>query len=164
MNELWATAPERGLGPNSPVMPLNESRQFDYDCVGKGCYRGRLPGFDRLNDRMPGKMRLTDVDGMLELGGRFFFLEWKAYGGDLPDGQRIAFKKLSQYPGVDVVIARERDTLSFEVLWFRGGTSCTGTPAASVLGKGWEVWSNERFYDWFDQWVAIAMEARRNGE
>lgn len=116
------------------IPPLTASQQMDYDCTRRGCYRSKLPSWDRINDALPPKIRLTDIDGMVEVGGRFVFVEHKwAHGrtndGDVPEGQRRALCALSRLPGVLVVILMSPtpdDALVVDVFarFYMGGKPC----------------------------------------
>jgi hypothetical protein len=39
---------------------------------------------------------MSDLDGIVELGGHFLLVEWKKPGVAIPDGQRIMFEKMTQ--------------------------------------------------------------------
>lgn len=45
---------------------------------------------------LPGKMRMTDIDGVCERGGRFFWVEKKNDPAGLTEGQRIMLEALLQ--------------------------------------------------------------------
>lgn len=49
------------------------------------------------------RIKPTDIDGMVERNGNFLFLETKAPGAALPQGQEIALKQLVRSDG-DVVM------------------------------------------------------------
>lgn len=38
---------------------------------------------------------MSDVDGIVEIGGRFLLLEWKTEGGSVETGQRIMFERMT---------------------------------------------------------------------
>ena len=69
-----------------------------------GCYR-RLgqPDLTVLDECFPGRIAMTDVDGLVEINGRFLFIEWKR-GGDVPAGQRIMFEKLTRHPEFTILV------------------------------------------------------------
>jgi hypothetical protein len=52
--------------------------------------------WDFLNDCWSGRIRPTDIDGVVERNGYFLFLEGKPANGFLTEGQRITFKALTQ--------------------------------------------------------------------
>ena len=77
-----------------------------WDCRPErdGCYR-RLgqPDLTLLDECFPGRIAMTDVDGLVEIGGRFLFIEWKRRG-DVPAGQRIMFERLTKHPEFTVLV------------------------------------------------------------
>ena len=69
-----------------------------------GCYR-RLgqPDLTVLDECFPGRIAMTDVDGLVEINGQFLFIEWKR-GGDVPVGQRIMFERLTRHPEFTILV------------------------------------------------------------
>ena len=71
-------------------------RKMRWNCKTDGCFndahRLRLGEFDEC---FPGKIGFTDVDGIVEVNGRFLWMEWKRNGTALPTGQRIMFERLT---------------------------------------------------------------------
>ena len=69
-----------------------------------GCYR-RLgqPDLTVLDECFPGRIAMTDVDGLVEINGQFLFLEWKRRG-DVPAGQRIMFERLTKHPEFTILV------------------------------------------------------------
>ena len=69
-----------------------------------GCYR-RLgqPDLTVLDECFPGRIGMTDVDGLVEINGRFLFIEWKRRG-DVPAGQRIMFERLTRHPEFTILV------------------------------------------------------------
>ena len=69
-----------------------------------GCYR-RIgqPDLTLLDECFPGRIAMTDVDGLVEIGGRFLLIEWKRRG-DVPAGQRIMFERLTKHPEFTVLV------------------------------------------------------------
>ena len=69
-----------------------------------GCYR-RLgqPDLTVLDECFPGRIAMTDVDGLVEINGRFLFIEWKRRG-DVPAGQKIMFERLTKHPEFTVLV------------------------------------------------------------
>ena len=69
-----------------------------------GCYRRRgQPDLTLLDECFPGRIAMTDVDGLVEIDGRFLFIEWKRRG-DVPAGQRIMFERLTKHPEFTVLV------------------------------------------------------------
>ena len=46
----------------------------------------------------------SDVDGMIERGGEFLFLEQKKYGERMSGGQQRALRELAKKPGIQVLV------------------------------------------------------------
>ena len=69
-----------------------------------GCYR-RLgqPDLTVLDECFPGRIAMTDVDGVVEINGHFLFIEWKRRG-DVPAGQRIMFERLTRHPEFTILV------------------------------------------------------------
>jgi hypothetical protein len=51
-----------------------------------------------------GKIRPTDIDCMVEVKNKFFVMEFKTIGQQIPIGQEIALKNLAKKPGFTVSI------------------------------------------------------------
>lgn len=86
-----------------------------WDCPTDGCYRDQLPDWSPLNDCFPrAGIRVTDIDGMVEVGGHFLFIEWKPPKVPVPDGQMRALTRLSTLPRITVLIVWGITTLEPE--------------------------------------------------
>lgn len=70
-------------------------RDLRWQCENKGCYRRLMPKLGAFDDCFPGRIGMSDVDGIVEIGGRFLMLEWKGAGGAVTTGQRILFERLT---------------------------------------------------------------------
>ncbi len=77
-----------------------------WDCEKHGCYKQKcIPDWGFLQGVFPRGCRPTDIDGVVELDGRFLFLEWKHTGGSLQKAQRRLFQRLTLLsPDILVVI------------------------------------------------------------
>lgn len=96
-----------------------------WDCVKSGCYNKILrPRIEEFADCFPGRIAMSDVDGVVEIAGHFLFLEWKASGGSVSTGQRIMFEhltKLSHKITVLVVKGHPREMTIEAVQIFHNG-------------------------------------------
>lgn len=80
-------------------------RDLRWNCTDKGCFRILCPKLGAFDDCFPPRIGMSDVDGVVELGGRFLFLEWKAAGGTVQTGQRIMFEQITALsPRVTVIV------------------------------------------------------------
>jgi len=70
-------------------------RDLRWKCEEKGCFRNLCPMLGAFDDCFPGKIGMSDVDGVVEISGHFLFLEWKAEGGSVSTGQRIMYERLT---------------------------------------------------------------------
>jgi hypothetical protein len=57
-----------------------------------------------LNDCFQGKVRISDIDGIVERNGFFVFLEQKGAQMQIPVGQDILLSRLAQIPQFTVLI------------------------------------------------------------
>lgn len=96
-----------------------------WDCDKSGCYNKILrPRIEEFACCFPGKIGMSDIDGCVEIAGKFLFLEWKGQGGRLSTGQRIMFERittLSRKITVIVVVGHPRDMIIDSVQVFHGG-------------------------------------------
>lgn len=128
------------------------SKHFRHRCPEKGCYVEQLPSWDDFIDCFPRGIRPTDIDGMVEIGDSFLFLEEKSPGKSLEYGQHSAMKLLSKRERITVVsfrpiLARPTD---LECLVYSEGVS-----------GGWRPCTREAFKDSLRAWSAKADQRRR---
>lgn len=63
-----------------------------WNCDRDGCFNAkRRPKIEMFADCFRGRINFGDVDGLVELNGRFCLLEWKGLGGTVGRGQEISF-------------------------------------------------------------------------
>jgi len=88
-----------------------------WSCERQGCFnvKKRLK-LEVFEDLFPGKISMTDMDGLVEIGGQFLMLEWKSPGVQVPMGQRILFSNL---PPCFCVLIVEGDAETMEVVQYR---------------------------------------------
>lgn len=99
-------------------------RDLRWNCVKNGCFRNLCPMLGAFDDCFPGKIGMSDIDGVVEMAGRFLFLEWKSAGGRLSIAQRIMYERitaLSHKVTVIVVCGHPRDMTIDTVQVFHGG-------------------------------------------
>lgn len=102
-------------------------------CDKDGCFNEkRRPKIEAFADCFPRRINFGDVDGMVELEGRFCLLEWKGDGGAVRTGQRILYQRFTvSWPGnIVFVINGDAETMavrSYSLFW-RG----KGTPEVSA--------------------------------
>ena len=80
-------------------------RKMRWDCNQNGCFRKLCPKLGVFDECFPGKIGMSDIDGVVEISGNFLFMEWKSDGGALRDGQRIMFERMSRLsPMITVIV------------------------------------------------------------
>jgi hypothetical protein len=90
-----------------------------YDCSKNGCYNKTLrPKIETFAECFPRKIGMSDVDAIVEIGGKFLMIEWKAKGGSLGRGQEIMFEKLTSEGKQFVVYVVEGCPETMEVRQF----------------------------------------------
>ena len=67
-------------------------------------YAKRLWDWTGLNECFDRGIRLTDIDGFVEVGNKFLFLEGKPPGAIMRRGQRLALERLAQLPNFTVIV------------------------------------------------------------
>ena len=91
-----------------------------WDCDTDGCFNvKRRPKIEMFADCFPRRINFGDVDGLVEIGGRFCLLEWKGQGGALRRGGHEDQGKPGEF-------LHNRSLLQVAVdnsLTFMGGTS-----------------------------------------
>ena len=70
-------------------------RPLRWDCKENGCYQERCaPRLEWFSDCFPGRISMGDVDGCVEINGKFLWFEWKSVGGKLQRSQEIMYQQL----------------------------------------------------------------------
>ena len=70
-------------------------RPLRWDCKHNGCYQERCaPRLEWFSDCFPGRISMGDVDGCVEMNGKFLWFEWKSVGGKLQRSQEIMYEQL----------------------------------------------------------------------
>lgn len=110
--------------------PPATNGNIKWDCRADGCYRDHLPDWSPLNDCFPRSgIRISDIDGMVEVGNHFLFIEWKMPNVPVPEGQLKALIRLTRLPGITVLVLWGRTTTdpeSWQVI--HGGNLTEPTP------------------------------------
>ncbi|WP_227657621.1 hypothetical protein [Candidatus Magnetaquicoccus inordinatus] len=84
--------------------PSAKPNPFNWDCDRDGCFndKKRLQ-LDVFGECFPDNIQMGDVDGIVEINGRFLMLEWKS-NARLSTGQRIMFERITRFSPADVVV------------------------------------------------------------
>jgi len=82
----------------------NGANPMRWDCATQGCFNTKKrPKIELFADCLPGKIAMTDVDGIVEIGGNMLLLEWKDHQ-ELSTGQRLLFKRMTRSSPATVLI------------------------------------------------------------
>lgn len=124
-----------------PSMTGYMCNSFRHKCDDKGCYLSLLPSWDDIIARLPGKIRPTDIDGMVECSGHFLFIEEKSPGKSPEEAQRKAFVRLANQPNTTVVIMRPvaGSVTGMQAIWFPNP-------------NGYIDLTRNEFLDWIEDW------------
>ena len=115
-------------------------------------YAKKLWDWTPLNNCFERKIRLTDIDGLVEANNHFLLLEGKTTNIDLPRGQKIALERLAKLP-------------EFTVIVFEGNPPDLETIISwKVLGKNKYNGGFQDFRNFIKQWFIWAeKDNERNG-
>lgn len=82
------------------------SRHFRHICLIDGCYLLTLTRWDWMFPAFPRGIIPTDVDGLVEIDGRFLLIEEKRLGAEPDRGQRLALERFSRLKPATVIYFR----------------------------------------------------------
>lgn len=66
----------------------------------------------------PTKVKVSDVDGIVERNGHILYLEAKSLGKGIPDGQRIMLRSLAQHGCTVVVLWGHKNDPREMMIWW----------------------------------------------
>lgn len=121
-----------------------------WNCEQRGCFnRVKRPKIEVFAEDLPGKIAVSDVDGVVEIAGHFLFLEFKSHT-DIPRGQSLLFKrltKLSRKVAVLVIVADAETMICHERCVFYDGKqepwqSCDLQDVKEML-RDWVEWVHQ---------------------
>lgn len=76
-----------------------------WDCEKEGCFnKKQRPKIEEFHACFPGNISMGDLDGIVEISGNALMLEWKALTLDIPVGQSIMYKRLTQDGSIAVAL------------------------------------------------------------
>lgn len=96
-----------------------------------------------LDPCFPGKIKVTDIDGLVERKGHFLVLETKSPGVTIPLGQEIMFKRLQQSRMFTVVVVWGKTNQPQEMqIFYPNGLTSEKKPADMEMFKKVVSWWN----------------------
>ena len=126
---------------------MNGFNPMRHNCESQGCFNlNRRPKIEVFSECFPRKIAMADVDGVVEMGGRFLFLEWKTPDAPISFGGKLTLSSFSRIPG-SIAIAAWGDAKTMEVcklmLWCGGrGYESPYLPSLEVLKQWMERWAS----------------------
>lgn len=119
-----------------------------WDCQKSGCFNAkRRPKIEAFADCFPRRINFGDVDGMVELNGRFCFLEWKGDGGCVRRGQALSYMALTRLTGNIVMIvhgdAETMEVKGYSMFWQGKQTSFVSAGLGDLKKRisAWATWA-----------------------
>ena len=105
-------------------------------------YARRLWDWTPFNKAFDRGIRIGDIDGMVECKGKFLFLDGKP-SQVLSTGQRLAYERLAQLPGVTVIIINGQPPFGVEGWRVIGKRTYKGTLEEAVaFVRRWFEYAN----------------------
>ncbi len=100
-----------------------------------------------LNDCFrPSRIKVTDIDGLVERNGRFLVLETKREGADIPQGQSILFRQYVKQGHWVLIIWGYQDSDTHDLLLLRPSGdmrySGVGKSAIHAIVQDWYRWAD----------------------
>lgn len=138
------------------MSPGYVSEDLRHRCATHGCYQDLMPNWEWMRGAFPRGIMPMDVDGLVEVGGRFLVIDHKRPLADFTRGALTALRRLSDLPEVTV-------------LGLRAAAGGNGYEYAILAGAdtGPPVWwpaSREWLYGGLQRWAeaaAAGQAARR---
>jgi hypothetical protein len=129
------------------------SADLRHRCATDGCYQDLvMPNWEWMRGAFPRGIMPMDVDGLVEVGGRFLVIDHKRPLADFTRGARVALRRLGNLPEVTVLGLRPAAVDSYEVAMLAGAD--TGPPV-------WWPTSREQLRHWLHLWAAAGQAAGR---
>lgn len=119
-----------------------------WSCDERGCYNLKhRPKIEMFADIWPGRISMGDVDGIVEIAGNALMLEWKSNEKEIPAGQRIMYRRITNGKRVTVLCvagnAESMEVASYklfydgrEIDWRKGSLE-----ALRERMKSWCMWA-----------------------
>lgn len=132
----------------------NGFNKLRWNCQRDGCFNlKRRPKIEVFAECFPRRINFGDVDGLVEINGRFCLIEWKGEGGMVREGQARSYIEFSKHPG-NIVFCVDGNAETMEVTrYFTFWNGKRQAPTSADLDG-----LKARIKRWV-QWVALARAA-----
>lgn len=122
-----------------------------WKCDALGCYNKLArPKIEVFAECFPGKIAMGDIDGVVEINGRFLIVEWKTKPGPISIGQVRMYEAYNAIPGhrfTVLCIAGSAETMEVtHAMCFRPGRSWHRASLSSCkrFMRRWATWAIEQ--------------------
>ena len=94
-------------------MVANGYNPMLWDFQRQGCFnKKKRPKIEMLSECLPGKIAVSDIDGIIEISGNFLVLEFKEHN-HIPRGQQILFQRMTRNkPFFVLIIEADVETMT----------------------------------------------------
>jgi len=109
-----------------------------HNCETHGCYiKTSTPDWGFLDSAFSNKIRVGDIDGIVEVKGRVLILEWKTTDTPIPKGQEIMFKNITSGEKITVIViwGDPKETIPTDYQLFWNGIRIEKKPANAEIIK-----------------------------
>lgn len=117
---------------------MGRENPLRWNCSERGCFNiKKRPKIEVFAECFPGNIQMGDVDGIVEIGGRFLMLEWKQSGA-IAIGQRIMYEQITRSSHCHVIVV-------------------IGDPETMIISRYAYFWQG-RMSDWHDGTIEKVKE------
>jgi len=96
-----------------------------HNCETNGCFiKVGTVDWGFLDNSFSGKIRIGDIDGIVEANGHLLILEWKKPNVKTPTGQHIMFTKITEKNNIEVFVINGDpvENIAEHIKVYRGGS------------------------------------------
>ena len=120
---------------------------FRHVCDTEGCYiKTQTPDWGFLDNSFSGRIRVGDIDGIVEANGHLLILEWKRTSAELTRGQEIMFVRCTAINDITVFLVHgcPKDTIVNNLIIYANGMITLETAATNgMLQEYCRLWERE---------------------
>ena len=110
----------------------------------RDAYRDRAWDWEFLNDSLPGKIRVSDFDGIVEIHGRFLAIEAKPAAAGIPTGQKILLDQLAAQPNWNVLVIYGEPNLPVAMQRWPGPPQSATESTVQDFVCAWSKWAKRQ--------------------
>ena len=90
-----------------------------HNCETNGCFiKVATVDWGFLDNSFSGRIRVGDIDGIVEANGRLLILEWKGLNVPIPKGQEIMFTNITKVSNI-IVFVVNGDPITNKPQWIK---------------------------------------------